>query len=481
MRMFVKTATVLLATAALAAGALLLATAALAAGALAQEQKVSSINREINEVNQLSRQKGGAHEPKLLAAKTTIQNKRYKVAVDNSTGLVSLTDLATGQAFVKDMKLLDKADLVRVAKVSNPRQLLQCQAALVIESKTRKSHVMLTDAGPFVGIHSTVINPDAKSPCVVACVDGFSAKICVGAPLERQRFVGTGLLRDLNQKCSSFTFAAVVDSQTRKGVVAAQLSQEQASGVFFVRKEGSSDVVLDCRLDFGRFQVEPSQSRGTDTLLLGFFNDARIGLEQYADAVADYYKIKLKPKPGIYCTWYHATSSDEKRIIANSAFIAKHLKPFGLDVVQIDDTWQANAPKSMPKTDSQGKPLDLAKQMAGPVRVFVQGLEEKFPNGMAYTAEHIQKNGLTPALWFMPFSGDAEAAYYADKMDIFTRWPDGTPVSSSSPWSGTFVDVTNPKGERFLRERVKRIHGWGYRRTDRSVDPLPGSPKRPLP
>ena len=35
-------------------------------------------------------------------------------------------------------------------------------------------------------------------------------------------------------------------------------------------------------MGFGHYQVDPGQSRPTETLLIGYFEDARLGLEAYA-------------------------------------------------------------------------------------------------------------------------------------------------------------------------------------------------------
>ena len=32
------------------------------------------------------------------------------------------------------------------------------------------------------------------------------------------------------------------------------------------------------------------------------------------------YKIKLRPRPNVYCTWYHAGASNEEQLAANTAF-----------------------------------------------------------------------------------------------------------------------------------------------------------------
>ena len=61
----------------------------------------------------------------------------------------------------------------------------------------------------------------------------------------------------------------------------------------------------------------------------------------------------------------------------------------------------------------------------------------------------------------MPFAGTYNNPYFADRQEMFARWNDGTPIVSR--WSGTLLDMSHPKTQAFVRERVKRIADWGYR------------------
>ena len=80
---------------------------------------------------------------------------------------------------------------------------------------------------------------------------------------------------------------------------------------------------------------------------------------------------------------------------------------------------------------------------------------------MQYTAKHLKQAGFTPGLWFMPFSGDMHNPYFSKEIFAKHLWSD-VPYDVKK-WSGTCIDATNPAGEKFLRERFKRIYDWGYR------------------
>ena len=121
---------------------------------------------------------------------------------------------------------------------------------------------------------------------------------------------------------------------------------------------------------------------------MGYFDDARLGLEAWADEVAEDYKIKLPPQPSGYCTWYHAGASNEEAMVKQTEIAAKELKPYGFDFLQIDDGWQDGVKSNGPRKNF--------------TRVRPDG---PYPSGMKKTADMIRSHGLTPGIWFMPFAG----------------------------------------------------------------------------
>ena len=304
---------------------------------------------------------------------------------------------------------------------------------------------------PFVHIHTRVLNPQA-GPRVMKSLATVDMKVSLGG--QKLLSYGTGGLSDLSSAKGSYCFHAYVNPETRNGFVTAFLTHDRGAGAFFPRPaaEGvETEAWVKTQIDFGNFRVEPRADRDTDVFLAGFFDDARLGLEAYADLVARKYAIRLKKKPCVYCTWYHARSSNEKLLRENAAFAARHLKPFGLSVFQIDDGWQAVLPKDFPHP----KPV----KRTGPVKVFTDS-NRNYPHGMAYTAKMIADFGFTPGIWFMPFAGNFRNPYFDP--EIFARNPDGT-LFHDSRWSGTCLDLSNPKARAFLEKRVLRIYGWGYR------------------
>ena len=382
------------------------------------------------------------------AKEFVIQNKLVRVVLNSVDHSFSIERVGTDSTFVKQG--LFPREVTRVEKSSVVNPVWGSGETIRLSHPGRWNSVIeVFPNSPFVHIHREVGN-DAKAPVVLNAFRFLDFDVDLGVEQQRLRVLGTGGLTSVAKSEGSYAFSAIADPETRHGVVCGWLTHERGVGVFFPRAENGR-TSIKAQIDFGRYQVEPKQSRPTETLLIGYFDDARLGLEAYADAIAKQYKIQLPPKPGVYCTWYHAGASNESKLAENTEFAARTLKPYGLSVIQIDDKWQSLLPKGFTHEGEIKK--------TGPIKVFADA-NGNFPHGMAQMARQISEKGMTPGIWFMPFAGNFRNPYFDP--EIFAKNPDGSPFHDER-WSGTCIDVTNPQAEKFVRERVRRLYDWGYR------------------
>ncbi|MBM4027542.1 MAG: hypothetical protein FJ280_19375, partial [Planctomycetes bacterium] len=254
---------------------------------------------------------------------------------------------------------------------------------------------------PFLVFEKTFMN-GSQADRVIDSIRPVSMTLGFRGGPASLRALGTAGLTEVRKESNpgSYSFLAVADPETRAGVVVGWLTHERGSGLVFSDiKDGRA--VIETQLDYGRLVVKPGATIKSEMLLVGYFEDARLGLEAYADAVARYYRIRLPPQPTVYCTWYHAGASNERDLLKTAEFAREHLAPFGFSVVQIDDGWQAGVKGNGPRRNFTTHRSD------GP-----------YPSGMRQTAESIKTFGLTPGLWFMPFAGTANDPFFADKQDL---------------------------------------------------------------
>ncbi|MEN6428216.1 MAG: glycoside hydrolase family 36 protein [Phycisphaerales bacterium] len=389
---------------------------------------------------------GGIHAKVVSASSSDLlrmENPFVVVEFEAETMSFSVVSKDSGLMFVERGTLASREGQVQRLIVRHPTW----GDGEAIEASSRVGTVdrlMLFPGLPFVVFENTQANgTDAD----VTLGSIHPVNLVLGAKKEATglRALGTagltGVGRDSNP--GSYSFLVVADLESRAGFVAGWVTHERGSGLLF------SDIkedraVVDARLDYGQLLVKPGKSVAPEILLIGYFADARLGLEAYADAVARHYRIHLSAQPTVYCTWYHAGASNEKDLLASAAFAKEHLVPFGFSVMQIDDGWQAGVTGNGPRKDFTTHRSD------GP-----------YPSGMRQTAEKIGQLGLTPGIWFMPFAGTWNDPFFADKQHLFAT-KDGKPFEVF--WGGTCFDVTNPRTREYVRSVAARVgQEWGYK------------------
>lgn len=383
------------------------------------------------------------------AAKThSIENKFLIVTYDDEAKTFSVMDKASGKVFLKDGKLdgvVSQADYI-----STPEQF----PVMSIADEKGYVQFFLGKDAHFVQIESILVN-SGKKPLEIKEVVPATFALDLGKPAAELRTLGTAGLTAPDKNPGSYLFLALADPATRRGVVAGWLTHDRGDGVLFSSVQDGI-VKFKAKIDYGRLSIPSSpipiqdmpigEGCKLETLVIGYFDDARLGQEQFADLMAKHYKIKLHPQVNGYCTWYsdqHGGAGDEKSIVELAEFAAKNLKPFGFSFVQIDDQWQDGGQYNGPR-----RGFDRVKPN-GP-----------YPSGMKATAEKLEKLGLTAGIWFMPFARNHQDPEYKDRQDWFVKRKDGKPYETA--WGGTSLDMTNPEVKKYVAAIIKTIHGWGY-------------------
>lgn len=305
--------------------------------------------------------------------------------------------------------------------------------------------ISLPEESPFVFLRTLHHEPQAGNNLKTDRF--FDAKLDLGIPPDQLRALGTTGLTQVDKHRGSHVFLAVADPATRRGMVAGFVTFQKADGILFSGRDGDS-VTFAAQNDYGRFLLPADKTVSGETLALGFFADARIGLEQWADATAKANNIRLKPRMNGYCTWYsqpHGGASDEKHVLELADFTAKELAPFGFNYVQIDDFWQDGARRK------------------GPAKVFERvNPKGPYPSGMKPVADHIRSKNLVAGIWYMPFAGDQDDPWFQDKLHWFAKKPDGSTYFTN--WGGGSLDLTHPEVQQYISRIAKLItQDWGYK------------------
>jgi hypothetical protein len=373
----------------------------------------------------------------------SIENETLVARFDKASGSFSVMEKQSGLKFLTDGTLESTTGSARVESVKDP-VFGAGKCIRVNRADGGRVSLQLYRGLPFLLIRGEVHNGNPAGIDITRLAPASFA-LDLNQPISQLRTMGTAGLTTPDQNPGSYLFLTLAEPETRRGVVAGWLTSDRGSGVIFSEVQ-NGQIRFKTRLDYGRLQVQSGESAALETLAIGLFDDARIGQELFATAIARQYSIHLKSPLTGYCTWYsnpHGGAADEKSIVALGEFAARELKPFGFSFVQIDDKWQ----------DGQ--------ERNGPARRFTRVRPDgPYPHGMEPVAARFHQLGLTAGIWFLPFASDYKDPEFKERQNWFVRRADGTPFET--PWGNTSLDLTRPEVQAYLAEMVRTIHGWGY-------------------
>ncbi len=372
-----------------------------------------------------------------------IRNRVMEIQCDPASGGFSVIRTASGQRFVRDGRLEGGGGSVSV-QVAEDAVFGRGERIVIAQDGGGTVSLELYGDLPFTLVRGTLVNRGASGQDIPHVVPATFA-LDLETPAGGLRTLGTGGLLPPDENPGSYVFLACADPRTRAGVVAGWISQERGSGVMH-SSVSAGQVSFEARIDYGHLRIPAGGSAPIETLALGFFDDVRLGLEQFADAVSRTYGIILRPRQAVYCTWYaekHGQAGDEASTLELARFIHRELYDFGLRVIQIDDRWQ------------DGPLLD------GPPRGFERcNPEGPYPDGFGRVHETLRELGITLGLWWLPFGRNHTDAAWSDRQDWFARWADGEPMKTRS-FGGTCLDLTHPAVREHLATLARRYREWG--------------------
>lgn len=375
------------------------------------------------------------------AADTEIGNSRVVFRFEEQSHRLVLSDRASGKTFATSDFFAPTGSAVRAVKVAD-RVFVAGDALEVTRPDGQRDQVIIDQERPFVFFRSVLKNGAAQH--VTNRISYAALKLNLGLPTAALTTLGTGGLLKPDKNPGSYMWTAVADPETRRGVVTGWVTTDRGSGI--VRMGVTNDIVsLLPHVDYGRLLLEPGQSETLETFAIGLFDDARLGLEAYADTIAAIYQIRLPPMPTVHCTWYVDGASKEGVLTGRTAYVSQILKPFGLNVMQIDDGWQ------------------LGNSKNGPKKVFIDhNPQGPYPSGMKATTDTILHAGMTAGIWLIPFAGSSDDPWFADKTEWFAKKPDGKPYDTR--WGGTCFDLTRKDTQAYLKSVIRTLtHDWGYK------------------
>jgi len=191
--------------------------------------------------------------------------------------------------------------------------------------------------------------------------------------------------------------------------------------------------------------------KGQEISLIPEYYTEKVGLAHYqrADFKPVYKQIpkRFSTAPTGWCSWYcYYMAPTEEDMVKETDALAKELKPYGSEYVQLDACY------------TRGKDAS-----------YLEWNKESFPKGGKWLFQYIKDKGLKPGLWINVYGSNYANPESMDKYpeDFFLRDKDGNLSSACCTADTTVVrlDYTNPEViEKHLKPMFRTlVKDWGLK------------------
>jgi alpha-galactosidase len=186
----------------------------------------------------------------------------------------------------------------------------------------------------------------------------------------------------------------------------------------------------------------PGETMWSERLLIEFSDEPEPALQRYAEAMAREMGARMPESiPTGWCSWYYYfTTVTEADILRNLRFLEQHRREVPVELVQIDDGYQAGIGDWTTAND-------------------------KFPSGMSSLARDIKDAGFTPGIWLAPFLAGERSRVFAEHPDWVIRGDKDEPALAMENWNqrNFGLDCSNSEVTQWMETLFREVTGsWGY-------------------
>jgi len=259
------------------------------------------------------------------------------------------------------------------------------------------------------------------------------------APAEASR---SGMVRDYRSSGVLALIGREPDTALIIGCVRADEAAPDLAATFRLDEGGSA---LSASSRFLARVLGPGESLEFNRVYLAAAPDPFRALESYGEALARFSAVPVRTGPtSLWCSWYaHRMGMTEEKVLANAEVAARHFRPLGLEIMQLDHGWQ--------RGDITGDWVP----------------NERFPHGLRWLADQLrERHGLRLGVWIAPTDVAETSKLYQEHADWMLKGPDGKPrVNWRWYWKPNpdcyELDATHPEAYRYIADTFRRLTGEG--------------------
>ena len=257
---------------------------------------------------------------------------------------------------------------------------------------------------------------------------------------------GVDSLESLNRSYYASGVIALASKEPCAGLTVGYLTALEGSpGIQAGFRVGEGGTSLSAALGYSGRILPTGQSIPLDSVWISAEEDSYAALERYGDAVAALAREPVRTgADSLWCSWYPIRMGiGEEVVFANAAVAARHFKPLGLDLIQLDHGWQRG---------------DICGDWVP---------NERFPHGLKWLAGELRSRyGMKLGLWIAPTVVAETSQLFREHPDWLLRNPDGKPAPTGKwfwvPNPETYVlDASHPAAAKWIEETFARLTAQG--------------------
>ncbi|HEY5913019.1 MAG TPA: glycoside hydrolase family 36 protein [Verrucomicrobiae bacterium] len=255
------------------------------------------------------------------------------------------------------------------------------------------------------------------------------------------------------QQYSSSGVLALASRTPPAILVAGFVRADEASPVLsarFRRADGGARLTAASRF-IGR-RLRAGETVELNRLYIAAEEDAFRAMEVFGEAMARCSAQPVRTGPtGLWCSWYaHRMGMTEEKVLANAEVAARHFRPVGLEIMQLDHGWQRG---------------DITGDWV---------CNERFPHGLRWLADQLrERHGLRLGVWIAPTDVAETSEVFRQHPDWMLKGADGKPLVN---WKWYWkpnpncyeLDATHPDAARYIVDSFRRLteQGVSYYKID---------------
>ena len=191
----------------------------------------------------------------------------------------------------------------------------------------------------------------------------------------------------------------------------------------------------------GSVKIKPGKQISSGRVCLIYSTNLFQCLESFSSLSGTINRVLLNPIINGWCSWFVKYGDvNEDDILSHAEFVAKNLRQYGMEWIQVDDGYQSNF------GDWEGN--------------------NKFPHGMKWLAQQIHNTGLKAGIWIAPYAISSESMIAHNHPDWLVKDQNGNMQEVVPDHYGQaqyILDITHPEAQLWFCSLFSRIADvWGY-------------------